>query len=118
MSHPWRRYVALGDSLSEGLQDLAADGAPRGWADRLAQGLKTGCATACPTGATTFGVTATGAAGAATAVAAGKVVGRASQSGRAFVPDALRSTTWPALPRDPKVNCGGLPVPLYSLKNS
>ncbi|MBK9696032.1 MAG: SGNH/GDSL hydrolase family protein [Propionibacteriaceae bacterium] len=43
MSHPWRRYVALGDSLSEGLQDLAADGAPRGWADRLAQGLADRC---------------------------------------------------------------------------
>ncbi len=35
----WRRYVALGDSLTEGLQDIDADGNPRGWADRLAQHL-------------------------------------------------------------------------------
>ena len=46
---PWRRYVALGDSFTEGLWDLpdadvAADGPPsdadpracRGWADLLA----------------------------------------------------------------------------------
>lgn len=33
---PWRRYVALGDSLTEGLCDPGSDGAPRGWADRLA----------------------------------------------------------------------------------
>ena len=32
----WRRYVALGDSLTEGLCDPAPDGALRGWADRLA----------------------------------------------------------------------------------
>ncbi|MGW9268819.1 GDSL-type esterase/lipase family protein [Microbacterium sp. NPDC055599] len=32
----WRRYVALGDSLTEGLCDPGADGALRGWADRLA----------------------------------------------------------------------------------
>lgn len=32
----WQRYVALGDSLTEGLCDPAADGALRGWADRLA----------------------------------------------------------------------------------
>jgi phosphatidylinositol alpha 1,6-mannosyltransferase len=32
----WRRCVALGDSLTEGLGDLGADGAERGWADRLA----------------------------------------------------------------------------------
>lgn len=32
----WRRYVALGDSLTEGLCDPAQDGALRGWADRLA----------------------------------------------------------------------------------
>lgn len=31
-----RRYVALGDSLTEGLCDPAPDGALRGWADRLA----------------------------------------------------------------------------------
>ena len=36
-----RRYVALGDSLTEGIGDFAADGRPRGWADRLAQGLAT-----------------------------------------------------------------------------
>ena len=37
--HParrWTRYVALGDSLTEGLCDPAPDGALRGWADRLA----------------------------------------------------------------------------------
>ncbi len=39
MSVPWRRYVALGDSLTEGLQDLDAAGNPVGWADRLAQHL-------------------------------------------------------------------------------
>ncbi|WP_345185776.1 GDSL-type esterase/lipase family protein [Microbacterium panaciterrae] len=33
---PWRRYVALGDSLTEGLCDPGPDGALRGWADRLA----------------------------------------------------------------------------------
>ena len=32
----WWRYVALGDSLTEGLCDPAPDGALRGWADRLA----------------------------------------------------------------------------------
>jgi phosphatidylinositol alpha 1,6-mannosyltransferase len=32
----WLRYVALGDSLTEGLCDPAPDGALRGWADRLA----------------------------------------------------------------------------------
>lgn len=35
----WTRYVALGDSLTEGLADLWPDGRPRGWADRLAQHL-------------------------------------------------------------------------------
>ncbi len=33
----WGRYVAVGDSLSEGLDDRAADGSYRGWADRLAE---------------------------------------------------------------------------------
>ncbi|WP_309065255.1 glycosyltransferase [Microbacterium sp.] len=33
---PWQRYIALGDSLTEGLCDPAPDGALRGWADRLA----------------------------------------------------------------------------------
>ncbi len=32
----WQRYVALGDSLTEGICDPAPDGALRGWADRLA----------------------------------------------------------------------------------
>lgn len=38
----WRRYVALGDSLTEGLCDPAPDGALRGWADRLALLLAAG----------------------------------------------------------------------------
>ena len=38
-AHPWRRYVALGDSLTEGLADPYPDGSPRGWADRFAQHL-------------------------------------------------------------------------------
>ena len=37
MRTPWRKYVALGDSLTEGLQDLDEAGNPVGWADRLAQ---------------------------------------------------------------------------------
>ncbi|MFJ4224846.1 GDSL-type esterase/lipase family protein [Microbacterium sp. NPDC089695] len=36
VGHRWQRYVALGDSLTEGLCDPAPDGALRGWADRLA----------------------------------------------------------------------------------
>lgn len=32
----WQRYVALGDSLTEGLCDPGEDGRERGWADRLA----------------------------------------------------------------------------------
>lgn len=36
---PWRSYVALGDSLTEGLEDRDASGVPVGWADRLAQHL-------------------------------------------------------------------------------
>lgn len=32
----WQRFVALGDSLTEGLCDPAPDGTLRGWADRLA----------------------------------------------------------------------------------
>jgi lysophospholipase L1-like esterase len=36
----WRRYVAVGDSTSEGLMDPYADGRGyRGWADRLAERL-------------------------------------------------------------------------------
>lgn len=36
---PWRRYVALGDSLTEGLCDTSREpaGRYRGWADRLAE---------------------------------------------------------------------------------
>jgi lysophospholipase L1-like esterase len=37
VSIPWRTYVALGDSLTEGLQDFDDTGTPIGWADRLAQ---------------------------------------------------------------------------------
>jgi lysophospholipase L1-like esterase len=33
------RYVAVGDSFTEGVGDWRADGAPRGWADRVAEGL-------------------------------------------------------------------------------
>jgi lysophospholipase L1-like esterase len=33
------RYVALGDSFTEGLSDLRADGSVRGWADRVADVL-------------------------------------------------------------------------------
>lgn len=33
----WRRYVALGDSMTEGLMDPTPAGPMRGWADRLAQ---------------------------------------------------------------------------------
>jgi lysophospholipase L1-like esterase len=40
-SAPWRRYVALGDSFTEGLSDPdpARPGEFRGWADRLAEHL-------------------------------------------------------------------------------
>ncbi|WP_345752879.1 GDSL-type esterase/lipase family protein [Microbacterium rhizophilus] len=40
-SKQWRRYVALGDSLTEGLCDTSrmADGQYRGWADRLSSML-------------------------------------------------------------------------------
>src|SRR5947209_14963275 len=34
-----RRFVALGDSFTEGLADLRADGTPRGWADLVADVL-------------------------------------------------------------------------------
>jgi lysophospholipase L1-like esterase len=34
---PWRRYVAIGDSTTEGLEDPDANGRHRGWADRLAE---------------------------------------------------------------------------------
>ncbi len=35
----YRRYVALGDSTTEGLEDLYPNGEYRGWADRLAERL-------------------------------------------------------------------------------
>src|SRR3954453_21406704 len=35
----YRRFVALGDSTTEGLVDLYPDGRYRGWADRLAERL-------------------------------------------------------------------------------
>ena len=34
--HSWQRYVAMGDSFTEGLNDPGPDGRFRGWADRLA----------------------------------------------------------------------------------
>lgn len=40
MAEPWRRFVAIGDSFTEGLCDeQGADGRHVGWADRLAQAL-------------------------------------------------------------------------------
>ena len=33
------RYVAIGDSFTEGVGDERPDGTPRGWADRAAQGI-------------------------------------------------------------------------------
>ncbi|MBJ2121185.1 SGNH/GDSL hydrolase family protein [Arthrobacter sp. MSA 4-2] len=43
--HPWRRYVALGDSFTEGIGDPNPDsvGGNRGWADRVAEELSRGC---------------------------------------------------------------------------
>ncbi|GAA3780704.1 SGNH/GDSL hydrolase family protein [Streptomyces phyllanthi] len=35
--HPYTRYIAIGDSLSEGLGDPSPAGGHRGWADRLAE---------------------------------------------------------------------------------
>lgn len=42
-AHPWRRYVAIGDSFSEGMSDLDPrdEGRFVGWADRLAAELST-----------------------------------------------------------------------------
>ncbi|OMH23981.1 SGNH hydrolase [Tersicoccus phoenicis] len=39
--HPWTRYVAIGDSFTEGIGDPepSAQGGHRGWADRLAEEL-------------------------------------------------------------------------------
>ncbi|BDZ50567.1 SGNH hydrolase [Frondihabitans sucicola] len=40
-AHPWSRYVAVGDSFTEGIgdPDPASSGGYRGWADRLAEVL-------------------------------------------------------------------------------
>lgn len=42
--HPWRRYVALGDSFTEGVGDPepSLPGGMRGWADRVAEVLSQG----------------------------------------------------------------------------
>ena len=42
--HPWTRYVALGDSFTEGIGDPepASPGGNRGWADRVAEVLSAG----------------------------------------------------------------------------
>ncbi|WP_104166221.1 SGNH/GDSL hydrolase family protein [Cryobacterium sp. N22] len=42
--HPWSRYVALGDSFTEGIGDpeAASPGGNRGWADRVAEMLSLG----------------------------------------------------------------------------
>lgn len=37
----WHRYVAVGDSFTEGLEDPGAAGRHRGWADRVAEVLAT-----------------------------------------------------------------------------
>ncbi|MDR3069712.1 MAG: SGNH/GDSL hydrolase family protein, partial [Propionibacteriaceae bacterium] len=39
----WTKYVAIGDSLTEGIADFDNEGNPRGWADRLAQHLANHC---------------------------------------------------------------------------
>lgn len=41
LTHPWRRYVALGDSFTEGIgdPDETRPGYHRGWADRVAEEL-------------------------------------------------------------------------------
>ena len=39
MALPWKRFVALGDSVTEGVGDPQPDGQLRGWADRLAEAL-------------------------------------------------------------------------------
>ena len=42
--HPWRRFVAMGDSFTEGLDDPepGSSGGYRGWADRVAEELSVG----------------------------------------------------------------------------
>ena len=44
VKHPWTRYVALGDSFTEGIGDPDPDrsGYHRGWADRVAEELALG----------------------------------------------------------------------------
>ena len=39
--HPWSRYVAIGDSFTEGIGDPEpqSPGGHRGWADRVAEAL-------------------------------------------------------------------------------
>ena len=39
MTTTWQRYVAIGDSFTEGVGDPVAEDAVRGWADRLAEHL-------------------------------------------------------------------------------
>jgi lysophospholipase L1-like esterase len=43
-AHPWTRYVAIGDSFTEGIGDPepAVPGGSRGWADRVAEVLSEG----------------------------------------------------------------------------
>jgi lysophospholipase L1-like esterase len=40
MTLPWKRFVAIGDSLTEGVGDPVRGGGLRGWADRLAHALR------------------------------------------------------------------------------
>ena len=44
LNHPWTRYVALGDSFTEGIGDPEPEsvGGNRGWADRIAEVLRDG----------------------------------------------------------------------------
>ena len=44
LNHPWTRYVALGDSFTEGIGDPEPEsvGGNRGWADRVAEVLTDG----------------------------------------------------------------------------
>ena len=37
----WQRYVAVGDSFTEGIGDPRPGGGDRGWADRVAESLVT-----------------------------------------------------------------------------
>ncbi|HBH5716412.1 TPA: SGNH/GDSL hydrolase family protein, partial [Enterococcus faecium] len=43
--HPWRRFVAIGDSFTEGIGDPDPNvpGGVRGWADRVAEELGRTC---------------------------------------------------------------------------